>query len=508
MFGTFRLVKKIAIVSFVIAFAAIPALATNGMNMIGFGARMSAMGGVAQGMSGDVNLAFANPAVLATFDGQQVGGGIGFLLPAVSFENDLNTIDGESKVFPLPSLGYVNGLGDSPWAFGVSFYAQGGMGATYEDVKHNIFRNYMDGQPVHAFVPQQYHSQIAIMRFAPSVAYNFSDNLRAGLGLQVSYAMLEMQMPYSLPPSDLAGDTGFGMTFGQMFAAPMDQGGLGYDEVTAYADMSDAATGIGFSGVAGFQYDVNEDLTLGLSYTSQTDITFEGDATMDMNAQFGNAYELMVMGAMAGGLSQPDAMNAVNTQLGGMGIDMSLGMADAYDAEIEFAWPQQFGVGAAFQATDDLLIGIDVGWINWSATMESFKMTFSGGTNDNINAMMGTPDGTIELEMPLEWDDQVVIAIGAEYMVNDRFAMRGGFNYASNPVPEETLIPIFPAVVESHITLGFGYGLTDNLGVDFGYEYVLANSLDVTNSSIANEYDGSTSELGENVVHLTFRYSF
>ncbi|GBE30095.1 MAG TPA: hypothetical protein ENH10_00375 [Bacteroidetes bacterium] len=39
----------------------------------------------------------------------------------------------------MPCVGYVNGLENSPWAFGLSFYAQGGMGATYDEVDHNTF---------------------------------------------------------------------------------------------------------------------------------------------------------------------------------------------------------------------------------------------------------------------------------------------------------------------------------------------------------------------------------
>ncbi|GBE30096.1 MAG TPA: 4Fe-4S dicluster domain-containing protein [Bacteroidetes bacterium] len=280
------------------------------------------------------------------------------------------------------------------------------------------------------------------MRFAPSVAYEFSDKFRAGfLGIQISYATLEMQMPCSLNPLAMQGDTGVGMTFGQMFAAASVDGGLGYSEVTAYADMSDAATAIGFGGTAGFQYDLSENNTFGFSYTSETNLTFDGEVSMDMNAKFGNAFGRMVAGAMAmdSTLSQLEAMHNVNLQLDGMNIDTLSTMQDSYHAEIDFAWPQQIGTGVAFQVSDDLLIGVDVGWINWSATMESFKMSFTGGTNDNINTMMGTPDGNLELEMPLDWKDQTVIAIGAEYLVNERFALRGGFNYASNPVPDETV---------------------------------------------------------------------
>ncbi len=108
----------------------------------------------------------------------------------------------------------------------------------------------------------------------------------------------------------------------------------------------------------------------------------------------------------------------------------------------------------------------------------------------------------------MEWDDQIVIAIGTNYEVNDKLSLRGGFNYASNPVPAETVIPIFPAVVESHVTLGVGYKFTSKFALQIGYEFVPKTELDVETSTVANEYDGSTSSLSENVIHITTSIKF
>lgn len=497
-----------AVMSLVILLSSSTSWATNGMNMIGFGAKMSSMGGVSLGMSGDLNQMYTNPASLTSLNGRSLSGGVGLLMPAVHFTNSLNDMDGDSKLFPLPSLGYANRLEGSSWAYGVGFYAQGGMGATFPEAEHSLFANYQDGQQPHALIPQEYHSQVAYLKLVPTVAYQVNDRLSTGIGIQIGTASLQMAMPFSMDPLAMQGDTGAGMTFGQMFSAPQNAGGLGYDEITAYADMKDGTTAYGFGFVFGLQYKVSDQLTLGMNYVSQSSLTFKGDASMDMTSQFGDAYEKMVMGAMQGGLTEAEAQAAVNTQLGGMGIDPTLGMKDSYDAEVEMGWPQQLGFGAGIKANDRLTLGIDVTWLNWKDAMDKFTMKFSGGTNANINTMMGTPDGELNLEMPLNWDDQIVFALGAEYLLNDAISLRGGFNYASNPVPEETLIPIFPAVVQSHITLGFGYRINDSLTMDVGYEFVPKTEVDVSQSLIANEYNGSMSSLAENVIHLTFNYQF
>ena len=40
------------------------------------------------------------------------------------------------------------------------------------------------------------------------------------------------------------------------------------------------------------------------------------------------------------------------------------------------------------------------------------------------------------------------------------WTLRGGVNVASNPVPDSLVNPLFPAIVENHLTLGAGYRLS------------------------------------------------
>jgi long-subunit fatty acid transport protein len=62
--------------------------------------------------------------------------------------------------------------------------------------------------------------------------------------------------------------------------------------------MKDLA-GIGFNGKIGFAYVVNEQLSLGLSYTMPTTITYKnGKANMDMTAQLNDAFGKAVQGYM------------------------------------------------------------------------------------------------------------------------------------------------------------------------------------------------------------------
>ncbi len=481
--------------------------ATNGMNMIGYGPRSSAMGGFSLGLLDDANSVNTNPAAISFLEDKQLELNLGLLIPKVNFKNSLNDVEGESEIFPLPNFSYVHGR-NCKYTFGLGVYSQGGMGATYKDVKHDVFRQY-DMDPMtqdDAYISDlEYHSMIAYFKVMPTFAYQINPQFSVGISPSFGYAMMEMKMPYSIAPSEMKGLAQPGMTFGDMFGMPMDQGGLGYEEVTAYADLGDGATAMGFGARIGASYMVNEDLSLGFTYSSKSTLTLEGDASMDMTAQFGQAYERMVGGAMQQGA--PDlatAQQMVGQQLAGMGIDMSLGMISDYDAEIEMSWPQELGIGFAYNATPRLLLGADVKWIGWKDSMEEFKMKFKNGNNQNINTMMGSED--LELSMPMEWDDQIVIALGAEFAVNPMLDLRAGYNFGNNPVPEETVIPIFPAVVENHITMGLGLNLNPRLSLDMAYELNLKKELEVDISKIANEYNQSTSSLSENVFHFGVSY--
>ena len=75
----------------------------------------------------------------------------------------------------------------------------------------------------------------------------------------------------------------------------------------------------------------------------------------------------------------------------------------------------------------------------------------------------------------MNWEDQMVYAVGAEYSINPSNAVRVGYNYGESPVPDDYLSPLFPAIVEQHLTLGYGLDL-GNWGFQLGYEKALENS--------------------------------
>ncbi len=469
------------------------AWATNGMETTATGSRAAGMGGVDLGIATDTTAINTNPAGLTQLLGHRIDFGAGLLIPSLHFKNDLNDEDGATQVFPLPVLSYAYRFQSVPLATGIGFFAQGGMGADFE------LENPILGKDI------EYSSNIALMRISPAIAYQPHPMISIGASVNVAYSQLRFKMPYAVSTSMLKGvaDPSSGMTFGDMFGTGTN--GLGYDELVAYTEL-DQVSAWGFGGKIGLLFKPHDMISIGLAYTTKTQFTFDGTVKMFMEDQFNDAFARMVQGAMQQGLPADQAEAAVMQQLGQLGIDPTQGVQTEYDAEIKFAWPQKAGLGIGLTPTEDLLFGLDVTWINWADTMDEFKMTLTNSDNPNINRLIG--DDEIEAALPLDWEDQIVVAVGGQYQIIPNLWGRLGYNFGKNPVPDDTVFPIFPAIVEHHATAGVGYRYKF-FEVNAAYEQAFSKTMEAAdNHKVGNEYDGSESTLGESTVHLMTSFMF
>lgn len=475
----------------------------NGTRLVGFDAKSLGRGGASIGNFDSPELMMTNPAGISYLNNSMLNVDFSLMFPSLHFQNKLNDVDGDKNIFPLPSAAYVQKNENSNWTWGIGFFTAGGMGADF-NLKHAL---YVDQNGNYQL--QKYHSKLAAMQGGLSVAYKFNDNFSVGASLHLVYSMLEFSMPYSLSPSVMQGTAMPGMTFGQMFAAPQSMGGFGYDEVTATAAMTDL-TAIGFNGKIGFAYKIDDQLSIGVNYTLPTSLTYKnGKASMDMTAQLNNAFGLAVQGYMMQnpGATQQQAQAAVMTQFGQMGIDLSKGAMANYDLSVDLKFPQSFGFGISYSATKCLKLSADLEWLNWENAFDNMTLHLSNGQNSNINKMMGN-NGSFDINFPMNWKNSVLVKIGGEFQANEVLVLRLGYAYGSNPVPESTVFPVFPAIVDNHVMAGVSYKLSNPLTINAAFEMAFEKSLQASNQSlIANEYNSSTSQLGTTLVHVSVSYN-
>lgn len=480
------------------------AFATNGTRMNGFDAKTVGRGGTSIGFFDNGALLYTNPAGISFLEGSLLDGNFSLMVPGLNFTNSVNAAKGKTNYFPIANLSYVK-KDESRLTWGAGVFTQGGMGADFM-LNHNLFRD-QGGN----FVQQEYHSKLAVMQGGLSAAYALSPEFSIGASAHLVYSMLDFRMPYSLSPSVMKGvvNPQTGMTFGDMFAAPPQMGGFGYREVTAAAAMNDL-TAFGFSGKVGVAWKANENATLGVSYTSSSPLTYKsGKANMDMTYQLNDAFGRAIQGVLQQnpGMTPQEARQAVMNMFGQLGIDMSRGVVADYDLETKLAFPQSIGLGGMVRISEGVRLGFDFEWINWENAFDKMTIVLKNGNNPNINRMLGN-DGTMELVFPMNWKDAFCSRIGLEVDASDALTLRAGGAFGSNPVPDNTVFPVFPAIVENHATVGLSYKVSPVFAVNAAYEHAFNKAQkSLTPSLLASEYDGSTSELSENIFHLSFSWS-
>ena len=142
-----------------------------------------------------------------------------------------------------------------------------------------------------------------------------------------------------------------------------------------------------------------------------------------------------------------------------------------YTAEMEgFTFAAQAGIGFALRPTDRWILPLDIKRYYWDRAIDTVVVT-----GKNPDTALPPPFDVVELPFVFDWEDQWVIALGGDYRLNDRWTLRAGYNHGDNPVPSDTLTPLFPAIVEDHLTFGFGF-LAGSITYDFAIEHALNNS--------------------------------
>jgi long-subunit fatty acid transport protein len=168
------------------------------------------------------------------------------------------------------------------------------------------------------------------------------------------------------------------------------------------------------------------------------------------------------------------------------------GFANEYDVEMEFTLPQRVGVGMSYLLRDNLLLGVDFQWIDYSKTHFEIKVKLKEGNNVDFNVLAGSE--TIYPVFSIGWKDQYVIATGLVWQPSVSWAIRTGYNYGNNPVPKKYLNPQLAAISEHHVTLGCSYLISRNLTLHAAVEAALPNRLKSGNENLAYE-DFVNSEL-------------
>jgi long-chain fatty acid transport protein len=224
-------------------------------------------------------------------------------------------------------------------------------------------------------------------------------------------------------------------------------------------DFSGKAHSTGWAAKLGATYKVNKQLTLGATYHSETSL---GDMEGSANMTFWD-FATMTATPTSGKIKV-----------------------------VDFQFPETYGLGLAYQANEKLMIAADYKRINWSKTMKTVLFQY-------------TPNGGATKDIPFaqNWKDQDVFQLGASYKATDALTLRAGVNIGNNPIPDNTVNPLFPATIKDHYTLGAGYAF--NKVSDVNFSYVYAPKVTVTVPAASGGY---SIDHAQNNWQLMYSYRF
>jgi len=446
--------------SLCVCLALVPALshATNGMNMEGYGPIATAMGGAGMAYDNGTAAMMNNPATLGLMeDGDRAELFVGFLGPDVSAEAGNVKADSDGTAYYMPALGWVRKQEGLTFGFGI--YGQGGMGTEYDQ------RTFL-GDPGRVGASLENRSELSVGRVIAPLAWNVNDKLVIGgsadliwAGLDLRMAMSEAQFVDLVTTRTIGEASGtllnsFGALY-EPFGAPAAPGSIrtlnhAYFDFNDSSDFTGEAKAYGYAGKIGFVYQASRKLSIGGAYHTKTRLgdLKSSDASLLMGVE-------------------------VNTGSGYTNVDIPVRGKIRVD---DFQWPATWAVGMKLQATPELLLVFDVKRLLWKDVMENFTMEFTADSSQPDPAAAGFAGADLTATLYQDWEDQTVYQVGGAYQFTRALTLRAGFNYAANPVPDEFLNALFPAIAENHLTGGFGYRFDDTQSIDFSVVKVFENS--------------------------------
>ncbi len=354
------------------------ALATNGTNMTGVGAQSSAMGGTGVAAYYGAENLIINPAMIGKAKGSEFSFGGTLFLPNVSNDGVTDSSqtfsDSTADTFVIPSVSLASRINDT-LTFGIGMYGTSGMGVDYSANEVAV--------GVGAYNQFEAQSNLQIMRFVPTLAYN-EDNFGIGFSPIIQYGALDIN--YN--------------------GAPLGAGKIG----------SGAASDLGMGFSLGGYFDIDKDLTVAASYTSAISMKYDNQLSVASTPFVG-----YIPAAFSDKLEQPAELKAgIAYQMDNITLTADFKQIKWADATGygDFGWEDQnviavgakyqgngYWLGAGYNAADNPIKEQD-GTTTAGATLNMFNNIFFPATTEQHFSF----GGGYNLTKTVSIDAAVVIA--------------------------------------------------------------------------------------------------
>lgn len=143
----------------------------------------------------------------------------------------------------------------------------------------------------------------------------------------------------------------------------------------------------------GLKHQINRDLSFGMAYANEISLQLEGGYLISNQTALGN------------------------------------GKVTYRDAKIEgMKLPQELNLGLFWEINTKWDVSVEFTWLDWSKAMYSSTLTASNPDNN-------AAPPTMQQTAIIDWRDQYVLAMAAQYHYDQDMILRAGYNYGRNPIP-------------------------------------------------------------------------
>ncbi len=414
------------------------------------GAKAMGMANAFVAQADDPSAVFYNPAGIAFSEGTAISLGVTVInVPETKFSGTTKLGDraaglgieksGSTKarddIFFPPNFYITTSKADSPWAFGIGISSLFPLAKRWDTT--SPFRDEI--------------KEIAIkpVNINPTIAYRFDSlNLAVAVGINYTYADVWLEKSSC---TDTFAFTAKGIP--GYATAPGEQ-------VIQMGELEMEADGDGWGYNAGLLWKPSERISIGISYRSEIELDFDGDADYQITTAGQNFY----------------------TQMGYSDMIYSVG------AETKITLPDMWSFGIALKPTERLTVEFDADRFGWSS-YSSLNIYFD--ENDVLPNSLTRKD----------WNDVWAYRVGMQYAVTETFDLRLGYARDNNPIPNDTIGPELPDADRNNYTFGFGFK-GERAVFDFAYMWVDFDDRDVNNNIQTGTYESDAYLFAANLTYF------
>lgn len=216
----------------------------------------------------------------------------------------------------------------------------------------------------------------------------------------------------------------------------------------------DAGIRLGFN--VGAMFDVNDKITIGVSYRSKVKARVkEGDISLSY-ANESDLKEKLLPEVNA-------LLNKIKSEYPNVNLPIS-GIAvpplDEGTFSAELPLPDNWNVGITYKPTDRWILSGEVQFVGWGA-YDQLAIEFSPSSLSQY-----------DLVADKKYENSRIYRAGAQFAATSRFDIRLGAYYDESPVKDNYLNPETPSMDKLGITAGLSFRPIDCLSVDFAFSYV------------------------------------